>query len=140
MHAFFASAAAPGGQADEAFPEARPEPRPAERQEGAWRVLPLEGSFELVYEDGNGAWSARRLEARELKLGPGRTLIGGIDRGRGGYRGFRVDRIRRLTDGATGQRVEAGILDLLLARAEAQRRERSAAMRRLKSRPGRQAA
>jgi predicted DNA-binding transcriptional regulator YafY len=92
-------------------------------------VLPLEGSFELVYEDGQGAWSARTLQARELKLGPGRTLLGGIDRGRGGYRGFRVDRIRRLTDGASGQRVEAGILDLLLARAEAQRRERAALAR-----------
>ena len=68
-----------------------------ERQEGAWRVLPLEGTFELVYEDGQGAWSARTLRARELKLGPGRTLLGGIDGGRGGYRGFRVDRIRRLT-------------------------------------------
>ncbi|WP_236960197.1 hypothetical protein [Methylobacterium durans] len=130
MHAFFASEAAPGGPAGGAVQEA-----PAsERQEGAWRVLPLEGSFELVYEDGNGAWSARRLEARELKLGPGRTLIGGIDRGRGGYRGFRVDRIRRLTDGATGQRVEAGILDLLLARAEVQRRERAARARRLRTR------
>nr|WP_246696873.1 hypothetical protein [Methylobacterium planeticum] len=101
-----------------------------ERREGAWRVLPLEGTFEIVYEDGQGAWSARRLQARELKLGPGRTLLGGIDRGRGGYRGFRVDRIRRLTDGATGQRLEAGILDLLLARAEAQRRERAAQARR----------
>ncbi|MGU3538313.1 hypothetical protein [Methylobacterium sp. A54F] len=102
---------------------------PAERREGAWQVLPLEGRFDLVYEDGNGIWSARTLEARELKLGPGRTLIGGIDRARGGYRGFRVDRIRRLTDGLTGQRIEAGILDLLLARAAEQRRA-SAALRR----------
>ena len=132
-HAFFSPDTASGE------PVAKPAGTPrdaversvAERQEGAWRVLPLEGTFELVYEDGAGAWSARTLQARELKLGPGRTLLGGIDRGRGGYRGFRVDRIRRLTDGASGQRVEAGILDLLLARAEAQRRERAALARRL---------
>ncbi|GEP05964.1 hypothetical protein MOX02_40020 [Methylobacterium oxalidis] len=135
MHAFFASAAAPSGPSAEALPGAPA----AERQEGAWRVLPLEGTFDLVYEDGTGAWSARRLEARELKLGPGRTLIGGIDRGRGGYRGFRVDRIRRLTDGATGQRVETGILDLLLGRAEAQRRERAALARRVAGRARRAA-
>ncbi|WP_336489058.1 hypothetical protein [Methylobacterium nigriterrae] len=128
FHAFFAHDAGPVGPASEA---AGAPQDTAERQEGAWRVLPLEGTFELVYEDGRGAWSARTLQARELKLGPGRTLIGGIDRGRGGYRGFRVDRIRRLTDGVTGQRVEAGILDLLLARAEDQRRTRAAEARRL---------
>lgn len=99
----------------------------AERRDGAWRVLALEGTFEIVYEDANGAWSTRRVEARELKLGPGRTLLGGIDRGRGGYRGFRTDRIRRLAVG--GQRIEAGILDWLLARAETQRRERTAQRR-----------
>ncbi len=102
-----------------------------ERQEGAWRVLPLEGVFEIVYEDSRGLWSTRRLDARELKLGPGRTLLGGIDRERGGYRGFRADRVRRLTDPANGQRIETGILDWLLARAEAQRRERAALVRRL---------
>ena len=79
-----------------------PAPEASERQEGRWRVLPLEGTFEIVYEDSRGAWSTRRVDARELKLGPGRTLLGGIDRGRGGYRGFRADRIRRLTD--PGQR------------------------------------
>ncbi|MDP4022256.1 hypothetical protein Q8W71_06455 [Methylobacterium sp. NEAU 140] len=97
---------------------------------GAWRTLPLEGRFDLVYEDGTGAWSSRRLAARELRLGPGRTLLGGIDAARGGYRGFRVDRIRRLTDRDTGERVETGILDLLLARAEAQRRAEAALIRR----------
>lgn len=90
---------------------------PLETAPGAWRTLPLDGHFDLVYEDATGAWSNRSLEARELKLGPGRTLLGGIDARRGGYRGFRVDRIRRLTDGATGERIETGILDRLLARA-----------------------
>ncbi|MCI9881541.1 hypothetical protein MTL_15985 [Methylobacterium goesingense] len=96
--------------------------------------MPLEGTFEIVYEDSRGAWSTRRVEARELKLGPGRTLLGGIDRGRGGYRGFRADRIRRLTDPASATRIEAGILDWLLARAEAQRRARTARVRALASR------
>jgi hypothetical protein len=99
------------------------------RQEGAWRVLPLEGTFEIVYEDSQGIWSHRVLEARELKLGPGRTLLGGIDRVRGGYRGFRADRIRRLMEVSGRDRLEAGILDWLLARAESQRRERAALAR-----------
>ncbi|MCJ2036092.1 hypothetical protein [Methylobacterium sp. J-068] len=103
----------------------------SERQEGRWRVLPLEGTFEIAYEDSRGAWSTRRVEARELKLGPGRTLLGGIDRARGGYRGFRADRIRRLTDPGSATRIEAGILDWLLARAETQRRERAALRRSL---------
>ena len=104
--------------------------RPVESQSGAWRTLPLEGHFDLVYEDATGAWSNRSLSARELKLGPGRTLLGGIDARRGGYRGFRVDRIRRLTDGATGERIETGILDRLLGRAEAQRRADAMRIRR----------
>lgn len=106
-----------------------PEARSGERQDGAWRVLPLEGTFEIVYEDSRGSWSHRVLEARELKLGPGRTLLGGIDRARGGYRGFRADRIRRLMEVSGRDRLEAGILDWLLARAEAQRRERVALVR-----------
>ena len=101
-----------------------------ERQDGAWRVLPIEGRFELVYEDGNGAWSVRRLQARELKIGPGRVLVGGTDRDRDGYRGFRADRIHRLTDRDTGERVEHNILDWLIRRAEAARRARAAALRR----------
>ncbi|MCJ2095678.1 hypothetical protein MKK67_24725 [Methylobacterium sp. J-072] len=104
--------------------------RPVESPPGAWRTLPIDGRFDLVYEDANGAWSNRSLAARELKLGPGRTLLGGIDARRGGYRGFRVDRIRRLTDGATGERIETGILDRLLARAEAQRRADALRIRR----------
>jgi len=106
-------------------------PEAIERQEGQWHVLPLEGTFEIVYEDSRGIWSTRRVEARELKLGPGRTLLGGIDRNRGGYRGFRADRIRRLTDPASATRIEAGILDWLLARAQVQRRERVALRRSL---------
>ncbi|WP_027173626.1 hypothetical protein [Methylobacterium sp. 10] len=96
----------------------------------AWQVLPLEGRFEIVYEDSRGLWSTRALDARELRLGPGRTLLGGIDRARGGYRGFRVDRIRRLTEEG-GPRMNAGILDWLLTRAEAQKRERAELVRSL---------
>ncbi|MCP1559513.1 UNVERIFIED_ORG: putative DNA-binding transcriptional regulator YafY [Methylorubrum zatmanii] len=94
--------------------------------QGAWRTLPLEGRFEVVYEDARGAWTTRTLDARELKLGPGRTLLGGTDRAHGLYRGLRADRIRRLTEPASGTRIETGILDWLLARAEAQRKARSA--------------
>lgn len=115
-------------------PEGAPAPAPAgdllvERQEGAWRVLPIEGRFELVYEDGSGAWSVRRLAAHELKIGPGKVLVGGTDRDRDGYRGFRADRIHRLTDRDTGERVERNILDWLTRRAEATRRARASALR-----------
>lgn len=106
-------------------PTAGPEPpavarpnAPIERQEGAWRVLPLEGAFEIAYEDGRGLRSVRRLFARELKVGPGKTLLGGVDRDRDGYRGFRADRIRRLTDPATGERIERNVVDWLIRRAE----------------------
>ena len=112
------------------FPLAVSRDPPSETNLGAWRTLPLDGHFDLVYEDAAGAWSNRSLAARELKLGPGRTLLGGIDARRGGYRGFRVDRIRRLVDGATGERVETGILDRLLARAESQRRADAVRIRR----------
>jgi len=133
-NAFFDILRQAGAEAPAAASGAAAAPATGERQEGRWRVLPLEGTFEIVYEDSRGAWSTRRVEARELKLGPGRTLLGGIDRGRGGYRGFRADRIRRLTDPASATRIEAGILDWLLARAEAQRRERTAQLRALASR------
>lgn len=113
----------------------------ATHQAGAWQVLPLDGRFEITYEDSRGIWSRRVLDARELRLGPGRTLLGGIDRARGGYRGFRVDRIRRLTEEG-GTRIETGILDWLLARAEAQRRQRADLVRRLarRNRSGQRAA
>lgn len=116
------------------------QPAFVERQDGAWRVLPIEGRFELVYEDGNGAWSVRRLQAHELKIGPGRVLVGGTDRDRDGYRGFRADRIHRLTDRDTGERVEHNILDWLTRRAQATRRARAAALRREARRSGRRAA
>ena len=90
----------------------------------AWRILPVSGIFDIVYEDKTGAWFSRTLEARELKLGPGRTLLGGIDLARGLYRGLRVDRIRRLTDHATGERIETGILDRLFALAAPKRGSR----------------
>lgn len=130
----------PPRHAPAALPATRPEVRamptkipPAlvERQDGAWRVLPIEGRFELVYEDGNGAWSVRRLQAHELKIGPGRVLVGGTDRDRDGYRGFRADRIHRLTDRDTGERVERNILDWLTRRAEGTRRARAAALRKV---------
>ncbi|WP_393955497.1 hypothetical protein [Methylorubrum sp. POS3] len=96
--------------------------RPPAAARSAWQVIPLAGRFEVVYEDARGAWTTRILDARELKLGPGRTLLGGTDRAHGLYRGLRADRIRRLVDVKTGQRIETGILDWLLARADAQRR------------------
>ncbi|WP_370693803.1 hypothetical protein [Methylobacterium sp. NEAU K] len=112
------------------FDPARRPGRPVETPPGAWRTLPLDGRFDIAYEDATGVWSNRSLDARELRLGPGRTLLGGIDALRGGYRGFRVDRIRRLTDGTTGERIETGILDRLLGRAEAQRRANAMRIRR----------
>lgn len=108
-------------------------PPAGERREGVWQVLPIEGAFEIVYEDGGGAWTTRMLDARELKLGPGRTLLGGIDRVRGLYRGLRADRIRRLSEPTSGLRIETGILDWLLGQAEAQRRSRLARERSARS-------
>ena len=110
-------------------PTGRGQP-PLQTPAGAWRTLPLNGRFDLVYEDASGAWSSRSVQARELKLGPGRTLLGGVDARLGLYRGFRVDRIRRLVDGATGERIETGILDRLIGRAEAQRRADALRIRR----------
>jgi hypothetical protein len=138
-HAFSHFAASPphamGDPARTPSPEAVPQAPVESAAQGAarapgWSLLPLSGRFELVYEDGQGVWSRRTVEARELKLGPGRTLLGGIDPARGGYRGFRTDRIRRLTDAVSGERVEGGILDWLMTRAEAQRRADAARIRR----------
>lgn len=100
-----------------------------ELQHGAWRVPPIEGRSSRVYEDGNGARSVRYLSVDELKIGPGRILVGGIDQHRGGYRCVRADRIRRLSDRDTGERIERNILDWLTRRAEATRRNRAAALR-----------
>lgn len=92
--------------------------------EGNWRVYPLEGALELQYTNQSGTPSRRWIFARELKVGPGKTLLGGIDRADDGYRGFRADRIRRIVDHETGQVVERNILDWLIKRAEQQARER----------------
>ncbi|HEY8565388.1 MAG TPA: hypothetical protein VIL65_07805 [Beijerinckiaceae bacterium] len=95
-----------------------------ERDEGSWRVYPMEGAFQLAYTDVGGNPSTRRIIVRELKVGPGKTLLGGIDMSDDGYRGFRADRIERLIDAETGDVVDRNILDWLIKRAEAQARER----------------
>ena len=98
--------------------------------EGAWRVYPLEGALELHYRNVAGSPSRRRIVARELKVGPGKTLLGGIDMADGGYRGFRADRIDTIIDAETNGRVDRNILDWLIDRAVAQDRERRGAKRR----------
>jgi predicted DNA-binding transcriptional regulator YafY len=99
--------------------------RPApERIEGSWRVYPLEGALELHYCDQAGNPSTRRIIARELKVGPGKTLLGGIDMADDGYRGFRADRIDCIVDAETGVSVDRNILDWLIKRAECQAKER----------------
>ena len=101
----------------------------AERVEGAWRVYPMEGALELHYFDRAGNPSRRRILARELKVGPGKTLLGGIDMADDGYRGFRADRIERIVDAETSLVIDRNILDWLLKRAEQQARERRKAGR-----------
>jgi hypothetical protein len=91
---------------------------------GPWRVVPLEGAYELSYCDEAGHPSQRRVMARELKIGPGKTLLGGIDMATDRYRGFRADRIASLADGETGEIVSRNILDWLLKRAVHRRKER----------------
>ena len=103
-----------------------------ERIEGAWHVYPFDGALELDYVDQAGNQSRRWVIARELKVGPGKMLLGGIDLGDDGYRGFRVDRIVRLEDAETGIEVDRNILDWLLKRAERQAKERRKAEKRLK--------
>jgi predicted DNA-binding transcriptional regulator YafY len=103
---------------------------PQIRMEGAWRVYPLEGALELHYRNVAGRPSRRRIIARELKIGPGKTLLGGIDVADGGYRGFRADRIDTVVDVETGRRIGRNILDWLTARAVAQEKERRRAERR----------
>ena len=93
-------------------------------------MLPIEGAFELAYEDVGGVQTRRRLIAHELKIGPGRVLLGGLDMERDGYRGFRADRIERLTDAETRVTVERNIVDWLMKRAERTLRERKAEMKR----------
>jgi predicted DNA-binding transcriptional regulator YafY len=93
--------------------------RPAK---GVWRVLPLEGAFELSYCDEAGNPTLRRVIARELKIGPGKTILGAIDMAHDGYRGFRADRIARVADAETGETIERNVLDWLTGRAERQAR------------------
>ncbi len=95
-----------------------------ESVQGAWRVVPLEGAYELSYCDEAGNPSLRRVMARELKIGPGKTLLGGIDMVDDGYRGFRADRIDYLVDGETGEVVRRNVIDWLLKRAGQQEKER----------------
>ena len=81
-----------------------------ERIEGNWHVFPLEAALELDYVDQAGNATRRWVLARELKVGPGKMLLGGIDiLLDDGYRGFRVDRIQRLEDAETGFVVEHNI-------------------------------
>jgi hypothetical protein len=95
-----------------------------ERSEGRWRVYPMEGALELHYVDQSGNPSRRWIIVRELKVGPGKTLLGGIDMADDGYRGFRGDRIERIIDAETGRVVDRNIVDWLIRRAESQAKER----------------
>jgi hypothetical protein len=101
-----------------------------ERQEGAWHVYPLEGAMQLAYRDVAGNPSLRRILARELKVGPGKVLLGGIDAADDGYRGFRADRIDLLVDAESGQTVDRNILDWLVKRAVQQSKQRRKVARR----------
>ena len=101
-----------------------------ERVEGAWHVYPFEGALELDYIDQAGNPSRRWVVARELKVGPGKTLLGGIDMADDGYRGFRADRIDTIVDGQTGRTVDRNIVDWLIDRAVSQEKERRRAQRR----------
>lgn len=95
-----------------------------ERIEGNWHVYPFDGALEIDYVDQAGNPTRRWVIARELKVGPGKMLLGGIDMADDGYRGFRVDRIERLEDAETGLVVDRNILDWLIKRAERQAKER----------------
>lgn len=94
------------------------------RDQGSWRVFPFEGAFEFAYSDVAGNPSIRRILARELKVGPGKVLLGGIDIADDRYRGFRADRIHFLVDDDTGERVGRNIVDWLIGEAQRQLKER----------------
>jgi predicted DNA-binding transcriptional regulator YafY len=98
-----------------------------ERIEGNWHVYPFDGALEIDYVDQAGNLTRRWVIVRELKVGPGKMLLGGIDMANDGYRGFRVDRIERLEDAETGLVVDRNILDWLMKRAEWQAKERQRA-------------
>jgi hypothetical protein len=115
-----------------AVPDApAPAAEPRREASGAWRVLPLEGRYEIAYADASGRPSRRRIDAAELKVGPGKLLLGGVDADLEAYRGFRVDRINALRAVETGETVNRNIVDWLLAQADrlarAQRRAQAAA-------------
>jgi hypothetical protein len=112
-------------------------PLPQVRDESAWRVFPMEGALELHYRDVAGNPSRRRIIARELKVGPGKTLLGGIDMADDGYRGFRADRIDYVIDAETGRTIDRNILDWLIKRAQAQAKERARIERARRRRRGR---
>lgn len=101
-----------------------------ERIEGHWHVYPFDGALEIDYVDQAGNPTRRWVIARELKVGPGKMLLGGIDMADDGYRGFRVDRIERLEDAETGLVVDRNILDWFMKRVERQAKERRKALRR----------
>lgn len=92
-------------------------------ERAGWLSRPLDGVFEIVYRDEGGRYSVRELHAYELKLGLGKALLGGRVGGSGAYRGFRVDRIVRLTDLDTGEAVEANLIDWLIARQSYQAKQ-----------------
>ena len=96
-----------------------------ERIECQWHVYPFEAALELDYVDQAGNQSRRWVIVRELKVGPGKMLLGGIDiLLDDGYRGFRVDRIQRLEDAETGFVVEHNTPDWLMKLAERQAKAR----------------
>jgi predicted DNA-binding transcriptional regulator YafY len=96
----------------------------AELGQGPWRIAPLEGAFELSYRDEAGQASRRAVVSQELKIGPGKTLLGATDTAAGAYRGFRADRIEELVDAETGEIVRRNVLDWLLKKAAQQDKER----------------
>jgi len=102
-------------------------------RDSAWRTLPFEGVLKFAYLDSEGKGSLRRLVARELKIGPGKVLLCGIDFDLEVYRAFRADRIRMLEDAESGTLVERNVLDWLVDRGErldrARRRAEAAAER-----------
>ena len=67
----------------------RPERPVEERIEGSLARLSDGGRAGAALPDQAGNPSRRRIIARELKVGPGKTLLGGIDMADDGYRGFR---------------------------------------------------
>ena len=109
--------------------------KPHMRDHGAWRIFPMEGAFELAYCDEAGNPSTRYVIVRELKVGPGKTLLGGIDMADDGYRGFRADRIQRIVDAETGQTIDRNILDWLIKRASDQAKERRKALVKTEKQP-----